>query len=545
MKHLVPVALAAAALAAGPAHGAVVVSSLGTTGTNPASVALDAQGNAFTTDWQDNTLSKVLAGGGAAGSPWPVGVGNGPWGIGIDVSGNVYASNTNSTTVSKVTPAGALTGTFATEPGPLGLAVDPDGNVFTANLNGTNGNSITRISVSGTVTNPFATAAAGGNPYDVAIDPAGNLFTADLIGDSVSKFTALGTSAGAPWPVSLGAGADPKAVTTDWAGNIYTANEGPDTVSKISPAGSVTTLALTGAVNPVGLVIDSAGNIFTANVGGASVSKVTPAGVASILATGFPLNAPQDLAIDADGALYVANYSGNNVVKITGNAGEIAPAPPAAPAAPTAVAGTAAATVTVPLNPPDRRHGVPTSYTLTAVEDPSRTCVVTPPATSCEVTGLTSGIAYTFTARARLNAWQTSASAASGPVTPTAPPLTQAPSQTPALSPIATAASVRVTGLKMVVTRTGARIISRVSVSGAGSIRQVATTAKGSKRITRCRSTRSVAAAGAYSVTCNLGAKGRAALRNSALTLRVVTTFTPVTGAAVNSTRNLTAKRRR
>ena len=82
-------------------------------------------------------------------------------------------------------------------------------------------------------------------------------------------------------------------------------------------------------------------------------------------------------------------------------------------------------------------------------------------------------------------------------------------------------------------------------MSGAGSIRQVATTAKGSKRITRCRSTRSVAAAGAYSVTCNLGAKGRAALRNGALKLRVVTTFTPVAGVAVVSTRNLTAKRRR
>ena len=90
MKHLVPVAIAAAAaaLAAAPAHGAVVVTTLGTTGTAPTAIALDSAGNAFTTNWAGNSVSKVLAGGGAAAGAWPVTVGTGPWGIGID-AGNI------------------------------------------------------------------------------------------------------------------------------------------------------------------------------------------------------------------------------------------------------------------------------------------------------------------------------------------------------------------------------------------------------------------------------------------------------------------------
>lgn len=558
------VAVSGALVLAGAANGAVVVSTLGTTGTLPASVALDAQGNAYTTNWGSNSVSKILVGGGAAGAPWPVTVGNGPWGIGIDLSGNVYASNTNSDNVSKLSPAGAVAGTFTTETGPLGLTVDASGNVYTANFFGTNSNSITRVSAAGAVTNPFATAATGGNPWDVALDPAGNLFTVDLNGDSVTKFTALGTPAGAPWPVSLGAGALPRSVTTDWQGNVYTANEGSDTVSQISLAGSVTHVALAGADNPQGLTLDSAGNIYTANRISSSVTKVTPNGVASTLASSFPLNGPQDITIDADGRLYVANYSGNNVIRITGTAGEIAAAPPAAPSAPTAVAGTAAATVTVPANPADKRYGVPTSYTVTAVEDPSRTCTVTVPATSCQVTGLTNGTAYTFTAKAVLNAWQTAASPASGSITPAAPqavpfptpipdPNDVVPFPTPIPSSIATptsnrspaAATVRVAGLKVVITPTRVRITSRVAVSGAGSVLQVATTARGAKRITRCRGTRVVSAAGTAPIACNLDTRGRAALRKGALKLRVLTTFTPRAGAAVSSARTITATRRR
>lgn len=65
-----------------------------------------------------------------------------------------------------------------------------------------------------------------------------------------------------------------------------------------------------------------------------------------------------------------------------------------------------------------RRYGAPTSYVVRATQDASRSCTITAPATSCEVTGLTPSSPYTFTAAARLETWETAASSASNAVTP-------------------------------------------------------------------------------------------------------------------------------
>ena len=71
------------------------------------------------------------------------------------------------------------------------------------------------------------------------------------------------------------------------------------------------------------------------------------------------------------------------------------------PAAPSTLAGDAKVTVSVV---PAATGAIPTSYVIQALQGGSavsgKTCTVTPPATSCQVLGLTNGTAYTFTTTA-------------------------------------------------------------------------------------------------------------------------------------------------
>ncbi len=276
----------------------------------------------------------------------------------------------------------------------------------------------------------------GSFPYGIAVDSAGNIYTANIGSNNVSKITPGGAS------TILGTtGTSPIGIAVDSAGNIYTTNDGSNNVSKITPAGTSTILGTTGT-NPYAITVDSAGNIYTANTGSNNVSKITPGGASTILAATGTL--PVGITVDSAGNIYTANNGSSNVSKITptvtNGTPDIFAAPPARPSAPTAAAGgsgSGAATVTVTANPISAAFGTPSSYTVSATQDASKQCIVTSPTTSCSVTGLTIGAAYTFTARANLNSWQTAASAASNSVTPAAavPDPTPTPNPTPTPKP--------------------------------------------------------------------------------------------------------------
>ena len=105
--------------------------------------------------------------------------------------------------------------------------------------------------------------------------------------------------------------------------------------------------------------------------------------------------------------------------------------------------------------------------------------------------------------------------------------------------------TINATTPKAEVTRNSVLVSSKVRVSGAGTIAQRATTGNGKKTRTWCRASKTAANAGTHTLNCNLGKKGRAALRKSALKLTLRTTFTPTTGSAVTVNRKLTLKRRR
>ena len=89
---------------------------------------------------------------------------------------------------------------------------------------------------------------------------------------------------------------------------------------------------------------------------------------------------------------------------------------PATPSTPTATSGSVSATVSITAAAPG--SAAPDSYLVTASPG-GNTCTITTPDTSCVVTGLTAGTAYTFTATATNGAGTSSASSTSNSVTPT------------------------------------------------------------------------------------------------------------------------------
>ncbi len=275
---------------------------------------------------------------------------------------------------------------------------------------------------------------------------AGNIYTSNFTAHTVTKITPAGISTTLASTIpSGGTGSGPSGITIDSAGNIYTANRASNNVTKITPDGTASTLGATGN-SPIGITIDSAGNIYTANNGSDNVTKITPSGTATTLASTDIQ--PYAITIDANGNIYTSNQKFDNAtatvtkISVGGGTDQIFASPPHKPyIAPSVVAGAELATVTVAPNEVSAVYGTPTSFTVTAVQDASKGCTVTVPATSCQVSGLTGGTSYSFTSRANLNTWQTAASPPSSSVTPTLTP----PSAPPAPTAVAGDGTARVT----------------------------------------------------------------------------------------------------
>ncbi len=111
--------------------------------------------------------------------------------------------------------------------------------------------------------------------------------------------------------------------------------------------------------------------------------------------------------------------------------------------------------------------------------------------------------------------------------------------------PPAPPARVDVSSVKAKVTKKSILITSRVKVSGKGRISQQATTGNGRKTRVWCRTSKTAGAPGTYALKCQLGNKGRKAIRKKALKLILRTTFTRAEGSKATANRKLTVKRKR
>jgi sugar lactone lactonase YvrE len=305
---------------------------------HPSGVAMDASGNLFIADTDNNLVRQVDTNGiitvvaGILVNPygyWSCDGGaatnaalNSPSGVAKDAAGNLFIADAGNDRVRKVDANGIITtvaGGFypsplgdygaATNAGlryPAAVAVDISGNLFIAD---SQDNRVRKVDLNGIITTAAGDGAFGYSdgtslayPTGVAVDMAGNLFIADEGNNRVrfvDEYTGMLTLAGNGTSGYAGdggpatdAGLVPSAVAVDANGNVYIADLN-SVVRRLDVNGTITTVAGNGmpgysgdggaATNaslsiPSGVAVDLSGNLFIADSGNNRVLKVALGG---------------------------------------------------------------------------------------------------------------------------------------------------------------------------------------------------------------------------------------------------------------------------
>lgn len=178
----------------------------------PAGIAADAVGNIYVADFNNNQIRKITAAGvvsllagSTAGNVNGAGAAakfNGPRGVAVDATGNVYVADANNNVIRKVAVDGTVTtfagtgaignadgaGTAATFYHPAGVAVDAAGNVYVAD---TDNNLVRKITPAGVVSSlagsGYLTLITPFNaPAGITVNAAGTIvYVASALGNTI------------------------------------------------------------------------------------------------------------------------------------------------------------------------------------------------------------------------------------------------------------------------------------------------------------------------------------------------------------------------
>ncbi|MGA3268956.1 MAG: NHL repeat-containing protein [Verrucomicrobiota bacterium] len=341
---------------------------------DPTGVAVDATGNVFIADHQNNRIREVgtngiittVAGNGTNGYLGDGGAATnaelaGPSRVAVDTTGNLFISDGGNYRIREVgtngiisTVAGNGTNGYSGDGGaatnaelftPLGVAVDTNDNLFIADESnqrirevGTNGIITT---VAGTGTEGYAgdggaaTNAEFYDPQGVALDATCNLFIADALNFRIRK-VASNSNVLSPTLV---------------LNNLGLGNAGAYDVVVSSPYGSVTSCIVNVTITIASVALQTPTNL-TASAGSDVTLAVSAAGVGPFsyqwqlngtnlplngiistvagdgtqsysgdggVATNAELNHPSGVAMDANGNLFIADHQNNRIREVATN----------------------------------------------------------------------------------------------------------------------------------------------------------------------------------------------------------------------------------
>jgi sugar lactone lactonase YvrE len=177
-----------------------------------------------------------------------------------------------------------------------------------------------------------------------------SLGAGSALADTITDFAGTGTAGTpTPGPATSSDLNGPVGLAFDSSGDVLIADNNSNQVLKVTPSGTLSVFAGTGAsgaptpgpatgsavFQPTGIAVDSAGNVYISTggqtAGGNEVLKVTPSGTLSVIAgngtygnapiagtaTSSPLYNPEAVAVDSSGNVYIANHGSSEILKVT------------------------------------------------------------------------------------------------------------------------------------------------------------------------------------------------------------------------------------
>jgi VCBS repeat-containing protein len=259
----------------------------------PQGVAVDATGNVYVADRDNNRIQKFSSSGtfladlGTSGSG--AGQFSGPRGVAVEASGDFYVADTGNQRIQKFSSSGTFLIEWGTSgsaagqfSGPQGVVVDASGNVYVTD----NGNNrVQKFNNTGTFITQWGSAGSGDGqlsfPVGVAVDSSGNVYVADTGNHRIQKFSSTGTFL-TKWG-SNGSGdgqfLSPRGVAVGASDSAYVVDSDNHRMQKFSSSGTFLTKWGSNGngdgqfSSPRGVAVDSSDNIYVTDTGNNRVQK--------------------------------------------------------------------------------------------------------------------------------------------------------------------------------------------------------------------------------------------------------------------------------